>query len=362
MKKLAVILLGMCMFIAAAVNVFADTEGDNPVISFEEQTPSKTLYENEPYQLEINIENMKFVEDVDVILHYNTDVLLFAPQIRTESPDIRQYQCTALPGEKDGEIRISIIHAYENVYDNSYITFVDRLLFSPIAAGDTGFYAEIVTDDCNTGSIQVDMSGLSKEVVSDTSQIDMEYAENRLKISGNGRIARYISKYDTQNVLPEDMNEVKSLVIEEGITEVFAEYNELRVRSEDEGGYASLRETDTGLFTETLKDIWLPDSLENLVFSRYSGIGSYNYTIHANAMTYAEKLASQTQWKFEFVNDFKRGDIDKNDVYEADDALCILKMAAQLEDLYKWSADIDENGTVDANDALKVLKIAAKLE
>ena len=58
------------------------------------------------------------------------------------------------------------------------------------------------------------------------------------------------------------------------------------------------------------------------------------------------------------------GDVDGNGVIDANDALLVLKAAAQLEDLSeeaKAAADVTFDGVVDANDALEILKLAAQL-
>ena len=59
------------------------------------------------------------------------------------------------------------------------------------------------------------------------------------------------------------------------------------------------------------------------------------------------------------------GDVDKNGIIDATDALIILKHAAQLEmladELELNLADVDHNNIIDASDALIVLKIAAQL-
>ena len=58
------------------------------------------------------------------------------------------------------------------------------------------------------------------------------------------------------------------------------------------------------------------------------------------------------------------GDVNADEIVDAEDALLILKIAAQLEtasDAQRAAGDMDNNGTLDANDALIVLKIAAQL-
>lgn len=55
------------------------------------------------------------------------------------------------------------------------------------------------------------------------------------------------------------------------------------------------------------------------------------------------------------------GDIDLNGNLNVEDALSVLKMAAKLDALYKWSADVNKDGCVNAEDALQILKSAAKI-
>lgn len=58
------------------------------------------------------------------------------------------------------------------------------------------------------------------------------------------------------------------------------------------------------------------------------------------------------------------GDVDKNGVIEALDALVVLKCAAKLvkmDDGQLKAADVNKDGNVDASDALDILKVAAKL-
>ena len=75
----------------------------------------------------------------------------------------------------------------------------------------------------------------------------------------------------------------------------------------------------------------------------------------------ADKPDYYKNWGFETD---ASGDVDGNDVVDANDALAVLKHAAQIEDIddaYIAEADVDGNGVVDANDALGILKMAAQL-
>ena len=60
----------------------------------------------------------------------------------------------------------------------------------------------------------------------------------------------------------------------------------------------------------------------------------------------------------------KLGDVNGDNIIDANDALAVLKHAAQLvllSDSALKAADLDNDGTIDANDALTILKIAAQL-
>ena len=64
---------------------------------------------------------------------------------------------------------------------------------------------------------------------------------------------------------------------------------------------------------------------------------------------------------FSPLNEQMIGDINQNGSYEAEDALAILRMAAGLDTVYRYSADASGDGAVNAEDALVVLKKAANL-
>lgn len=62
--------------------------------------------------------------------------------------------------------------------------------------------------------------------------------------------------------------------------------------------------------------------------------------------------------------EYKAGDINKDDVVDASDALIVLKIAAKLEEAAEDAveiADLNADGILNAEDALSILKIAAKL-
>ena len=62
---------------------------------------------------------------------------------------------------------------------------------------------------------------------------------------------------------------------------------------------------------------------------------------------------------------YQLGDVYKNNIVDASDALFVLKNAAGLEELddeQQFSADVNQDGQINADDALQILKVAAKID
>ena len=88
---------------------------------------------------------------------------------------------------------------------------------------------------------------------------------------------------------------------------------------------------------------------------RPGGVGRYEL--------YNKDLLITTE-KIQDEGDFIHGDVDQNEIVDANDALNILKHAAKINMLtneQQTMGDVDQNGNVDAADALMVLKKAAKI-
>ena len=126
------------------------------------------------------------------------------------------------------------------------------------------------------------------------------------------------------------------------------------IGSEAFAGSASLTSvTIPASVTEIAEDAFV--GCEQLVIKCYSA-SAVHYYAQAHGIEF-ELLDEKNP-------DVLYGDMDGDGIVDANDALLILKIAAQLEtasDGQRLAGDVDENGTLDANDALFVLKKAAQL-
>ena len=138
---------------------------------------------------------------------------------------------------------------------------------------------------------------------------------------------------------------IKTIVIPDSVT---------RIGNEAFAGCAGLTSiTIPASVTEIAEDAFA--GCEQLVIKCYPASAAYYY---AQAHGIAFELLDEKNF------DVLYGDMDGDGIVDANDALLILKIAAQLEtasDEQKVVGDVDDNGTLDANDALFVLKKAAQL-
>lgn len=79
-------------------------------------------------------------------------------------------------------------------------------------------------------------------------------------------------------------------------------------------------------------------------------------TIYGKTLSVAESYATENGDVFYPTNEQLLGDVNGNGIYEAEDALGILRMVVKLDTVYGYSADADGDKKVSAADALKVLK------
>lgn len=114
-------------------------------------------------------------------------------------------------------------------------------------------------------------------------------------------------------------------------------------------------EGKTGILSVTL-----PNNITKIGDNAFSNMGDGFY-LEAETLTYAEVYATEKGIEFKPTNNQRLGDINGNRIYEAEDALSILKMVVELEPVYGYSADANEDGDVTAKDALYVLKKVVKL-
>lgn len=332
-RRILAALLSICLIMLSVVCVLGSEDTQNPTIKIFSYSH---YYVGEEYNLRFGIENIENINECTIILHYNNAVLKPEGSAKIGEGDFNY--STIIAYDKMGEIELSVKKSSDSA-QNGFAPF--EFYFSIIGEGNTDFKIEIIKEDCKDGrKLQVDISELTTKTMIDKSEINVEYVENIIYISGHGRITKDLSEYDINDTIPEDSDLIKAIVVEEGITEI----ENSRLWSD----------------YESLKDIWYPDTLSYTEFPS-NFMYDADITIHANGMTYAEAYATKYNRLFELNEGFTTGDLDSNGVFDADDALQILKMAAKLDTLYKWSADADGSGIVDASDALIVLKRAAKL-
>lgn len=338
-KNVLVVMLSICFIMLTVVYVLGNENSLNPTISAIDG--KEDAYVGEYYTFTFENKNLTSINDCEIILHYNADVLKWE-DLDEVSDGFCDYYCIA-DLIKEGEVSFRVYYSGDcnGKCTHESIQYYPGISFKVIDEGTTDFEIEIINDDCKDGSsIQVDISALPQRTELDDSDISVSYSEGIITISGNGRVNKYLEEYDINKTIPEDPSLIKGVVVEEGITDISVIYS-----------FATY---------EYLKDIWYPDSLTHTVFPR-GVVSDADITIHANGMTYVEKYASLKKRSFKLNDGFTIGDLDSNGVFDADDALRILKMAAKLDTLYRWSADVDGSETVDASDALIVLKRAAKL-
>lgn len=340
MKKIIILLMLCVLFFTANTNyVFCEDFSLNPIIKA--INGEEKAYVDEYYAFTFEIENLLAVNNCEIILRYNTDVLQYE-ELYGVDEGLCDYYCTS-DLIKEGEVSFRVYYSGDcnGECTHESIQYRPGISFKVIDEGNTDFQIEIIENDCKGESrVRVDISELKTESELDNSEIFVSYNEDIVTISGHGRVTKDLRAYDVQNTIPEDTSLIKGIVVEDGITEI--------------------RKCLDWSYYESLKNIWYPDSLYITEFPSYSKRDE-DVIIHANGMTYAEAYASTYNLLFELNEGFTIGDLDSNGAFDADDALKILKMAAKLDTLYKWSADADGNGTVNASDALTVLKRAAKL-
>lgn len=113
----------------------------------------------------------------------------------------------------------------------------------------------------------------------------------------------------------------------------------------------------------SLRKIEIPDSvieINNYALPRVEELDG-PLVVYGKAMSVAEAFATKEGYVFSATNEQLIGDINANGIYEAEDALSILKMVVGLNERYGYSADMNQNGEVEAGDALEVLKKVVSL-
>lgn len=184
--------------------------------------------------------------------------------------------------------------------------------------------------------------------------IEWEYSEidKSLTFIGEGVIPDFFGKgYVDETIVNQEYERtpwkkysghVERVVLEEGIIEI--------------GSYC---------FTEfyNLKEIIFPEtigSIRNIFPDSQDCLG--NMIIKGYQLTEAELVATEYGIEFVPLNRIMLGDINGDNILNAEDASQILRMSAKISRTYGYTADIDLDGCVNAKDALEVLKIAAKIK
>lgn len=120
-------------------------------------------------------------------------------------------------------------------------------------------------------------------------------------------------------------------------------------------------------FRGSMQSIMLPDSIEIIENDAFAyepaepiepptPIEPIPITIYGKTLSVAERYATENGDIFYPTNEQLLGDVNGNSIYEAEDALGILRMVVKLDTMYGYSADADGDKNVTAADALKVLK------
>lgn len=339
-KKTIFTIFCFCFIMFNLLMANADVSEEKPTIKI--CGYSEKAYVGDVYNIYFDVKPLYPVNDCVIILHYNPNVLKRAEQYDIDDGLCDYYAHTLFYGEESIEGQYKFRVYYSGDCNGTHIH--ESLLYSAsgfkvIGKGDPEFRVEIVKDDCKDGAnIQVDISGLVTETIEDPSEINVSYNDGVLVYTGYGRVKKTLEEYDIEKVIPTDKNDIEQIKFDDGITDIY---------------YSAF------VKSKNLKDIWIPDSVKYLDVPGYM---KDVVVLHANGMTYAEEYASKYDYQFKLNEGFKVGDLDSNGAHNADDALNVLKMAAKIGTLYKWSADIDSNGNVDAKDALEILKIAAKIQ
>lgn len=339
-KRLFCFLLSICIIFYGVFCVFGYDSQKNPSLTIYDDQGE--LYVGEIYRFNIDVENLRLINNCSIIISYNPDVLEYIEEPATDTGEPRRYSYDIQQDEKEGRIIVSI-----SEYDKSISYIPEKVsMLSPrynvVKEGNTDFSVEIVKTDCkNEAELMIDDTSLLDTAYCYSSETFLDYNENSLIISGTGLISLPLLDYDINKVITDNSDSIYKVIIEEGISKI---------------SYEAI----LGLYDQLpgITDIYLPDSL---VSFPYSNDIFKKAIIHGNGMTVSESIATKHKLKFELNEETMIGDTDLNKVLDSNDALDILKMAARLKTLYKWTGDVDENNVVDAGDALKVLKIAARI-
>lgn len=341
-KKILSVLIIVAMCFSLNITGYASEEAPTFYINSELER-----YVGEEFTITYGMYNdTPLVDNFELLLYYNPEVLeLIETSAYASDAGDQTYSFigntysdrTALEEDNCLYILIKQIReewAFEGSYGKRHL---GSATFKVIGEGNADLHYVIKSNECSNGNkVEVDFNDLdSMKINENDSEINLSYENETLTIEGKGVIFGSLKDYDANNVLDEKYyKNVKILKVSEGI-------RILRISA-----------------WESLTDIYLPKSLSEFSTGLVS---SQDVTIHSYAMSIGEYLASAYNKKFMMLDSHLPGDIDLNGNLNAEDALSVLKMAAKLDALYKWSADVNKDGCVNAEDALQILKSVAKI-
>ena len=282
---------------------------------------------NEIYEMEINTKNACLFEDVSILIQYDPKVIKFSKKVELKPG----YSINFMD---EGKLTIN----YKASENTAFIfNHEEQKLQYIMLGGNTEIYFTMVKNVTSNGKkIRADLNPV--QITLEPIEIVSEVSDTVLTISGTSPLIGELDDYfeTRRSHFCENPENIEKVTIEEGITgigtDVFAEY-------------------------VNLKNISIPHSVRFIE----KGAIPENTVIHADSMSPAERYATVYGNPFVLPEGTLIGDTDKDGVLTADDALDVLFMAAQIDDLYKYTADYNGDGIVDAVDALEILKTAAKL-
>ncbi len=281
-------------------------------------------------ELKVLIDRMDHIKGGSYVLTYNPDVVAYSAVVSTD-------MWTHSVQQSNGRVEIQFEIADNN---SSFSSYDPSVLFECISNGTPDFQVEEVCVYDFSG----DEYPLTPKMTTDSSifcipSVAYEEETATLTISGEGKIP----VFRKQGVfVPAPWSDyastAKKIVFSDGITGISAMNFD---------GFTMLEQVE------------IPSSVEQI--SKFCFPEKQNFEVIGYTLTAAEAYAMENGKIFSPLNEQMIGDINQNGSYEAEDALAILRMAAGLDTVYRYSADASGDGAVNAEDALVVLKKAANL-
>ena len=345
-KRISLFIVFIILFSCINCDVFAE---ERPIL---EIVTTESLYRsNQSTDIKLYLNNAYNVVTASCTVEYDSDMMavMYVAQsvpeeVEIENPKFPPILEKVSPGEM-----ILKLNDSDNCGRKEF-SYVDII---PKKDGKTTVtITDIIAYDIDGNEIEVDVLNSSAEL---SFKLDFDFSFNpetkTLNINGTGGLPDYFvsNEYEYSSLAPysEYVNEIKHVVIGEGIVSI--------------GDFE---------FTDSVKSVQFPDSLESMGLTDLSASGDQIW--YGKAFSVVEKWASLAKQgipinakNISFIaNDISaNGDLNRDNVINASDALFILKISAKLceESGCLFTPDVNKDGKVNAEDALLVLKIAAKI-